>query len=47
MSNRYRVAIKDMPEELRPRESFYRGGEGALSDAELLAVLIGQGTRGG
>ncbi|HHW61454.1 MAG TPA: DNA repair protein RadC [Syntrophomonadaceae bacterium] len=46
MSNRYRVAIKDMPEELRPREKLLSRGEGALSDAELLAVLIGQGTRG-
>lgn len=45
MSNGYRIAIKDMPEELRPREKLLSRGEGALSDAELLAILIGQGTR--
>lgn len=45
MSGGYRIAIKDMPEELRPREKLLSRGESVLSDAELLAVLLGNGTR--
>jgi DNA repair protein RadC len=37
-------ALKDYPLELRPREKMMRLGSGALSDSELLAVLIGSGT---
>jgi len=36
--------IKDMAPELRPREKLMAGGVGTLSDAELLAILIGSGT---
>jgi len=36
--------IKDMAPELRPREKLLSGGAGTLSDAELLAILIGSGT---
>jgi DNA repair protein RadC len=37
--------IKDIPEFDRPREKLLRKGAAALSDQELLAVLLGKGTR--
>jgi DNA repair protein RadC len=37
--------IQDIPEQDRPREKLLRTGAAALSDRELLAVLIGKGTR--
>lgn len=37
--------IKDIPEHDRPREKLLRKGAPALSDQELLAVLLGKGTR--
>jgi len=37
--------IKDIPEQDRPREKLLRKGAAALSDQELLAVLLGKGTR--
>ena len=39
-------SIKDWPEGERPREKLLQKGAEALSDAELLAVLFGHGTRG-
>lgn len=41
----YRVTIKDLPEELRPRERMQAVGPGALSAAELLAIILRIGTR--
>jgi len=41
----YRVPIKEWPEDDRPREKLSRLGAQALSDAELLAILLGSGTR--
>ncbi|HUJ15384.1 MAG TPA: DNA repair protein RadC [Thermoanaerobaculia bacterium] len=38
--------IADLPLDDRPREKMRRHGAGTLSDAELLAILIGSGTRG-
>lgn len=38
--------IRSWAEEDRPREKLILKGSGALSDAELLAILIGSGTRG-
>ncbi len=38
--------IKDLPESSRPREKLWERGEGALSDAELLAIILGSGSRG-
>jgi len=38
------LSIKDLPKEERPRERMQRYGAQALSDAELLAVLIRTGT---
>ncbi len=37
--------IKDMPPEERPREKLLEQGPDKLTDAELLAILIGSGTR--
>jgi len=39
------ILIKDIPQEERPRERLLRYGAQALSDAELLAVIIRTGTR--
>ena len=40
----YRVAIKDMPEELRPRERLLKEGPQFLSDIELLAIMLRTGS---
>ncbi|MEQ8175779.1 MAG: DNA repair protein RadC [Syntrophomonadaceae bacterium] len=40
----YRVTIKELPENMRPREKMLAVGELALSEAELLAIIIGRGT---
>ena len=37
-------SIKDLPEDQRPRERLIAGGERALSDAELLAIILRSGT---
>jgi len=42
---RYLTAVREMPEEDRPRERLARLGPEALRDAELLAVLFRTGTR--
>ncbi|HEX7319474.1 MAG TPA: DNA repair protein RadC [bacterium] len=39
------MRIKDWPEADRPREKLYEQGTYGLTDAELLAILIGKGTR--
>ncbi|WP_010531128.1 RadC family protein [Lentibacillus jeotgali] len=39
------IMIKDVPEEDRPRERFLKHGPGHLSNQELLAILIGSGTK--
>ncbi|HEX3010467.1 MAG TPA: DNA repair protein RadC [Syntrophomonadaceae bacterium] len=41
----YGITIKDMPENMRPREKFLAGGENSLTDPELLAIILGNGTR--
>jgi len=38
--------IKDLPQFNRPREKLQEKGAGALSDAELIAVILGSGNRG-
>lgn len=37
--------IRDMPPEERPRQRFLRGGAEALSDAEVLSLVLGSGSR--
>ncbi len=41
----YSTAVREMPEEDRPRERLERVGPEALRDAELLAILFRSGTR--
>lgn len=41
-----KARIKDLPLIDRPREKLYAHGGSNLSDAELLAILLGTGTRG-
>lgn len=41
----YPTAVREMPEEDRPRERLARLGSEALRDAELLAILFRTGTR--
>ena len=45
MFNQQKVAMKDWAADDRPREKFREKGAGSLSDAELLAILIQNGTR--
>jgi len=40
------MKIKDLPDSSKPRERFLRQGPEALSDAELFAILFGEGIRG-
>lgn len=40
------VLIRELPESERPRERLLKQGSGALSDSELIAVLLRTGTRG-
>jgi DNA repair protein RadC len=39
------VPIRDWPEAIRPRERLLREGPPALSDAQLVALVVGSGTR--
>lgn len=43
--DRVKLNIKDLAEEDRPREKMLLKGVGALSDAELLGILIGSGNK--
>lgn len=42
----YMVKIKDLPERDRPREKMIKYGPDKLTDEELLALVLGSGTRG-
>lgn len=41
----YKVGIKNMPAEMRPREKMQTRGEAYLSETELLAIILGNGTQ--
>lgn len=41
----YQFGIKDMPLEMRPRERLSIHGEASLSETELLAIIIGSGSK--
>jgi len=43
---KYRLTIKDLPTDERPRERLARAGEGALSTVELLAIILRTGVGG-
>jgi len=47
MDNNKSLSIKQWADEDRPREKLMLKGCEALSDAELIAIMIGSGTRGG
>lgn len=40
------LGLKELPEDERPREKLRLRGPGALSNAELLAIILNTGTRG-
>ena len=40
------MRIKDLPKSDRPREKLEKYGPSRLSDAELLAILLGSGIKG-
>ena len=44
-SERYNLTIKDLPPDERPRERLVKYGAEALSNAELLAIIMRVGTR--
>ncbi|SHG78427.1 DNA replication and repair protein RadC [Thermosyntropha lipolytica DSM 11003] len=41
----YNIGIKDMPLAMRPREKMMAKGERSLSEEELLAIILGMGTK--
>ena len=45
MMEEYRLTIKEMPPSLQPREKMLNLGASTLSESELLAIIIGMGTR--
>jgi DNA repair protein RadC len=45
MSNPYKLVIREWAESDRPREKLLSQGRRALTDAELLAILIGSGSK--
>jgi len=42
---RYRYRVCDLPKALQPREKLARLGERSLSNSELMAIILGTGTR--
>ena len=40
-----KILIKNLPEEERPREKLLKKGANSLSNEELLAIVLGSGTR--
>lgn len=42
----YEKAIKNWPEDERPREKLFKAGEHTLSNTELIAILLRSGTHG-
>ncbi len=43
-SKQYVLKVRDLPQELQPRERMVANGPGVLSMAELLSVVLGSGT---
>jgi DNA repair protein RadC len=41
----YRLSIRDLPEEEKPREKLKKYGPASLKNYELMAVILGKGTR--
>lgn len=45
MAEKYKIRIRDLPEAEKPREKLSNLGPSALDNAELLAVILGRGTK--
>ncbi|HBC91770.1 MAG TPA: hypothetical protein DCZ10_02395 [Pelotomaculum sp.] len=45
VSVKYRLTLKELPEDIRPRERLLKEGVEVLSDIELLAILLATGSR--
>lgn len=45
ISINYRPTMKELPEDIRPRERLLKEGSEALSEAELLAIILRTGSR--
>ncbi len=45
MTESYKPHIRDLPEEEKPREKLRKHGPAALKNYELMAVILGRGTR--
>lgn len=45
MDKSYTLRIRDLPEEEKPREKLKKHGPAALKNYELMAVILGKGTR--
>lgn len=45
MDESYKLQIRDLPEEEKPREKLRRHGPAALKNYELIAVILGRGSR--
>lgn len=45
MTDEYRLTVKEMPEDIRPRERLLQKGASALNSSELLAILLRTGNR--
>ena len=46
MQAEYRLTIKNLPVDERPRERLEHAGEGALSTTEMLAIILRTGVSG-
>lgn len=44
--NNQSIQIRDLSDDDKPREKLLKFGASHLSDAELLAIIIGSGTKG-
>jgi len=45
MRGMYKVKIKDLPKEQKPREKLIKYGVGLLKNYELFSIILGKGTK--
>ncbi len=45
MNNKKNLTVKELPPDIRPRERLFEQGSASLSDVELLAIIIGTGSK--
>lgn len=46
LENKKNITVKEMPDNLKPRERLYKYGVENLNDYELLAIILGSGIKG-